>query len=99
MRLFRGFAADWRRGRDSNPCALSRKLISSQPRYDHFDTSPYMSTLKMRETIVIQFLENPLDKPERRIINQAKSKQNPSKNPMKQGFSAVGGGTTTQMRP
>ena len=36
----------WRRGRDSNPCALSRKLISSQPRYDHFDTSPYMFTLK-----------------------------------------------------
>ena len=31
----------FRRGRDSNPCALSRKLISSQPRYDHFDTSPY----------------------------------------------------------
>ena len=31
----------WRRGRDSNPRALSRKLISSQPRYDHFDTSPY----------------------------------------------------------
>ena len=30
----------WRRGWDSNPCALSRKLISSQPRYDHFDTSP-----------------------------------------------------------
>ena len=45
----------WRRGRDSNPCALSRKLISSQPRYDHFDTSPYMFTPKMRETIVIQF--------------------------------------------
>ena len=32
----------WRRGWDSNPCALSRKLISSQPRYDHFDTSPYL---------------------------------------------------------
>ena len=31
----------WRRGWDSNPCAISRKLISSQPRYDHFDTSPY----------------------------------------------------------
>ena len=23
-------------------CGLTRKLISSQPRYDHFDTSPYM---------------------------------------------------------
>ena len=32
----------WRRGWDSNPCALSRKLISSQPRYDLFDTSPYL---------------------------------------------------------
>ena len=30
----------WRRGWDSNPRALARKLISSQPRYDHFDTSP-----------------------------------------------------------
>jgi hypothetical protein len=32
----------WRRGWDSNPRALARKLISSQPRYDHFDTSPDM---------------------------------------------------------
>ena len=32
----------WRRERDSNPRVLSHKLISSQPRYDHFDTSPYM---------------------------------------------------------
>ena len=31
----------WRRGRDSNPRVLSHKLISSQPRYDHFDTSAY----------------------------------------------------------
>ena len=37
----------WRRGWDSNPCAIARKLISSQPRYDHFDTSPCMLT---RET-------------------------------------------------
>lgn len=37
----------WRRGRDSNPRVLSHKLISSQPRYDHFDTSPCMLT---RET-------------------------------------------------
>ena len=34
----------WRRGWDSNPCAIARKLISSQPRYDHFDTSPYDSS-------------------------------------------------------
>ena len=31
----------WRRGWDSNPRGLASKLISSQPRYDHFDTSPY----------------------------------------------------------
>ena len=31
----------WRRERDSNPRAIARKLISSQPRYDHFDISPY----------------------------------------------------------
>ena len=30
----------WRRGRDSNPRGLAPKLISSQPRYDHFDTPP-----------------------------------------------------------
>ena len=33
----------WRRRRDSNSRAVAGKLISSQPRYDHFDTSPYMS--------------------------------------------------------
>ena len=37
----------WRRVRDSNPRAIARKLISSQPRYDHFDTSPYMIKLKV----------------------------------------------------
>ena len=31
----------WRRGWDSNPRGLAPKLISSQPRYDRFDTSPY----------------------------------------------------------
>ena len=36
-------------------CGLTRKLISSQPRYDHFDTSPYIQTsiailLKLRKT-------------------------------------------------
>ena len=30
----------WRSGWDSNPRAVSDKLISSQPRYDHFDTAP-----------------------------------------------------------
>ncbi len=33
----------WRRGWDSNPCGIAPKLISSQPRYDHFDTSPCLS--------------------------------------------------------
>ena len=31
-----------RSGRDSNPRAVARKLISSQPRYDHFDTAASM---------------------------------------------------------
>ena len=30
----------WRRERDSNPRVRKHKLISSQPRYDHFDISP-----------------------------------------------------------
>ena len=30
----------WRRRWDSNPRALADNLISSQARYDHFDTSP-----------------------------------------------------------
>ena len=30
-----------RRERDSNPRAVASKLISSQPRYDHFDISAY----------------------------------------------------------
>ncbi len=38
----------WRRGRDSNPRVLSHKLISSQPRYDHFDTSAYEIVLQCR---------------------------------------------------
>jgi hypothetical protein len=37
-RISAGF---WRREWDSNPRALARKLISSQPRYDHFDIPPY----------------------------------------------------------
>ncbi len=31
---------EWRRRWDSNPRDPEVKLISSQPRYDHFDTSP-----------------------------------------------------------
>ena len=33
-------AAGWRSGWDSNPRALADNLISSQARYDHFDTAP-----------------------------------------------------------
>lgn len=33
---------DWRSRWDSNPRALADYLISSQARYDHFDTLPYM---------------------------------------------------------
>lgn len=33
--------AFWRSGWDSNPRALADNLISSQARYDHFDTAPY----------------------------------------------------------
>ena len=35
-----GCLCDWRRGWDSNPRVVAHKLISSQPRYDRFDTSP-----------------------------------------------------------
>ena len=38
------FAPTWRSGRDSNPRGIAPKLISSQPRYDHFDTAADMST-------------------------------------------------------
>ena len=34
----------WRSGWDSNPRAREDYLISSQARYDHFDTAPYMLT-------------------------------------------------------
>ena len=33
----------WRRGRDSNPCGVAPKRFSRPPRYDRFDTSPYMN--------------------------------------------------------
>ena len=33
----------WRSGRDSNPRGIAPKLISSQPRYDHFDTAADMN--------------------------------------------------------
>ena len=36
----------WRRGRDSNPCGVAPKRFSRPPRYDRFDTSPYMNCQK-----------------------------------------------------
>ena len=41
-----GLTAFWRKRWDSNPRALAGYLISSQGRYDHFDTLPYMFTIK-----------------------------------------------------
>ena len=40
----------WRSGWDSNPRAVARKLISSQPRYDLFDTAPYNIWLTFQST-------------------------------------------------
>ena len=37
------YRTSWRRRWDSNPRTLADQLISSQSRYDHFDTSPYLS--------------------------------------------------------
>ena len=42
----------WRRGRDSNPREIALKLISSQPRYDRFDTSPYIILPQKRENAI-----------------------------------------------
>ena len=36
----------WRSGRDSNPRGIAPKLISSQPRYDHFDTGKALQILE-----------------------------------------------------
>ena len=41
------FGSKWRRERDSNPRGIAPKLISSQPRYDHFDISAYIKLLKL----------------------------------------------------
>ena len=44
----------WRRRWDSNPRTLADQTISSRSRYDHFDTSPYMtaSLLRMEKSLV-----------------------------------------------
>lgn len=41
--------AFWRSGWDSNPRALADNLISSQARYDHFDTAPYDKLIQFFE--------------------------------------------------
>ena len=46
----------WRRERDSNPRVLSHKLISSQPRYDHFDISP-LCLLITDQSIISHFFK------------------------------------------
>ena len=43
---FRGFLAEME-GFEP-PDGLTRQLISSQPRYDHFDTSPYLLLGELR---------------------------------------------------
>ena len=46
MKTFRSILEKvWRRGWDSNPRALSDKRFSRPPRYDRFDTPPYMKVL------------------------------------------------------
>ena len=47
----------WRREWDSNPRVIAHKLISSQPRYDHFDISAYM-LIPRRRINAIFFLPN-----------------------------------------
>ena len=51
----KGCFSFWRRRRDSNPRAgVTGKLISSQPRYDHFDTSPYCQCILAERTGLCQ---------------------------------------------
>ena len=51
----------WRSGRDSNPRAIARKLISSQPRYDHFDTAAYQivrTQIRITVSILLAFFRS-----------------------------------------
>ncbi len=50
------FCLIWRSGRDSNPRGIAPKLISSQPRYDHFDTAAYMVSPHRRKTALGKLL-------------------------------------------
>ena len=58
---FWGRAPFWRSGRDSNPRAIARKLISSQPRYDHFDTAAYQivrTQIRITVSILLAFFRS-----------------------------------------
>ena len=46
----------WRRGWDSNPRYLAVQLISSQSRYDHFDTSPYGAATAVAAEALIYYI-------------------------------------------
>ena len=46
LQVLTSWIHDERRGWDSNPRALSDKRFSRPPRYDHFDTSPYLQQWK-----------------------------------------------------
>ena len=41
----------WRSGWDSNPRRVAPQLISSQSRYDHFDTAPYAAARAAKSII------------------------------------------------
>ena len=58
--FLRGHKPRWRRGRDSNPREIALKLISSQPRYDHFDTSPYIQARFREMNAYSVFIRIPL---------------------------------------
>ncbi len=59
----------WRRERDSNPRGIAPKLISSQPRYDHFDISLYeiLMFAILRENCEMRFYESAFERPETSI--------------------------------
>ena len=73
-----------RSGRDSNPRAVARKLISSQPRYDLFDTAAFM--LLRQFPVFCRSLEKSLLSKNARTLRKNKlnfqdsSRPNPLKN-------------------
>ena len=53
---WKGCFLHWRKRRDSNSRAREGKLISSQPRYDHFDTLPCSNFVIVSR--VVDFVKN-----------------------------------------